>query len=130
MDQFETKLRAAKAEIERTKIVSPIDGPLDVDPGQRIEARAEAAPVLVVAASDAEIEALFEKKDIGEAKIGDQVTVRAPAASRRPFVGTIMRIEPLSGEKPLCKVTVTVTDPDLYLTIGMNADVLTLDKLD
>ena len=96
VDQFETKLRAAKAEIERTKIVSPIDGiviALDVDPGQRIEARAEAAPVLVVAASDAEIEALFEKKDIGEAKIGDQVTVRAPAASRRPFVGTIMRIE-------------------------------------
>ena len=93
-----------------------------------IEARPEAAPALVVAAPNAVIEALVEKKDVRDPDSGAEVSVRIVAFPDQSLVGRIARRDSLSGTKPLYKFIIDVVDPDVLLKGGMRAHIRTRNR--
>lgn len=131
-------LSFARANLEKLKVRSPIDGTvlqINTNPGE-LAAPSALQPLLMVAnLSTLNVRAELDERDISEIRIGQPASVRADAFPGREFQGTVASIAPLVEPSRLgtrgpnsrsdvdaVEVTVKLAQPG-PLTAGMRVDV-------
>lgn len=127
----EAALKAAKVDLDRTKIRSPIDGVVisrDVNLGQTVQASFSAPKLFVVAKDlrEMQITASVSEADIGGVEAEQSVTFTVDAFPGRTFTGKVreVRNNPTTTNNVVNYSTIIdVTNPDLKLRPGMTANV-------
>lgn len=129
--QREAALQQAEVDVERTRIVSPINGTVisrTVDLGQTVAASFQ-APELFKIAQDLRrirIEAQVNEADVGAVEDGNRVTFTVDAYPERTFEGSVTQVR-LSATELQNIVTYTViieaANDDRKLFPGMTANV-------
>lgn len=129
--QREAALRQAQIDLDRTRIVAPVDGVVilrNVDAGQTVAASLQ-APVLFTIAQDLrqmQVETSIDEADIGRLREGMPAVFTVDAMPTREFDGTIRQIRK-SPQVVQNVVTYTVVisadNRDLRLLPGMTANV-------
>jgi len=136
--QSQTSLANAKANLHQAKvnlsfadIFSPIDGVVlnrAVDQGQTV-ASAFATPVLFTIAKDLtkmQVEANIDEADIGQVRVGQEVTFTVDAYPNDVFQGTVnqIRLQPVIMSNVVTyTVIIDAPNPDVKLFPGMTANV-------
>jgi HlyD family secretion protein len=131
-------LAFTRANLEKLKIRAPIDGTVlqvNIHPGE-LAAPTSLQPVLLIAnLSTLNVRAELDERDVAEIKVGQAVSIRAPAYADKEFAGTVMSIAPLVEPSRLSsRATGNRTDVDAVevlvklaqpgpLTTGMKVDV-------
>jgi HlyD family secretion protein len=129
--QREAALRQAQIDLDRTRIIAPVDGVVilrNVDAGQTVAASLQ-APVLFTIAQDLrqmQVETSIDEADIGRLREGMPAVFTVDAMPTREFDGTIRQIRK-SPQVVQNVVTYTVVisadNRDLRLLPGMTANV-------
>lgn len=129
--QREAALRQAQIDLDRTRIVAPVDGVVilrNVDAGQTVAASLQ-APVLFTIAQDLremQVETSIDEADIGRLTLGMPASFTVDSMPGRNFDGTIRQIRK-SPQVVQNVVTYTVVisadNADLRLLPGMTANV-------
>ncbi|MEK9968923.1 MAG: efflux RND transporter periplasmic adaptor subunit [Ferrovibrio sp.] len=129
--QREAALRQAQIDLDRTRIIAPVDGVVilrNVDAGQTVAASLQ-APVLFTIAQDLrqmQVETSIDEADIGRLREGMPAIFTVDAMPTREFDGTIRQIRK-SPQVVQNVVTYTVVisadNRDLRLLPGMTANV-------
>ena len=127
---------AARAAVDKMTIRAPIDGTVLQVNVRAGEWAAPASPLLLLAnASALRVRAELDERDLGSIKVGQAVSVRAPAFPGREFAGRVSAIAPLvepgrlevRGPRNQIDIDVVEVMVDLALpgplAIGMKADV-------
>jgi HlyD family secretion protein len=131
VESAEAALNAAKVDLERTLIRSPIDGVViarNIEDGQTVAASLQ-APELFVIANDLrhmQVNANVSEADIGAIREGKPATFRVDAYPGRQFKGTISQIRYNATDLDGVVTYVTlieVSNDDLSLRPGMTANV-------
>ncbi len=127
--QREAAADEARVNLERTAILSPLDGVVirrDVEPGQTVAASLQ-APTLFSLAGDLRsmrVETRVDEADIGRVRVGQPVQFRVDAYPERLFTGEVHKIH-IAPEVVRNVVTyhvlVDAPNPDLALLPGMTA---------
>lgn len=125
----EADLSAAQSSLDKTTILSPIDGVvLDIGTraGQTITASSVIAPLFVLASSlqNLELQVDVDEADIGRVKVGDEATFTVEAAPDQQIRGSVRQVR--SGPTVADGVTsytavVRVNNSNLALKPGMTA---------
>jgi len=124
-------LESARARLEKSRIVSPIDGRVlsrEVEPGQTVNAGMQ-TPVLFVIAEDLSrmlLSASVDEADVGGVREGQQATFTVDAYPGRRFASRVLsqRNLPRSDQSVVSYETLlSVDNPDLLLKPGMTATV-------
>lgn len=132
----QAQLAVAQAQVQRdrtnmayTVIRSPVDGVVvsrEVDVGQSVAASLQ-APVLFKIAQDLskmQIDSNYAEADIGNIKVGQQVSFRVDAFPNRTFKGEVrqVRLNPSTQQNVVTyDVVVAVDNPEQVLMPGMTA---------
>ena len=131
VQQREAALEAARIDLERTEIRSPIDGVVidrAVDIGQTVAASLQ-APVLFTIAQDLteiQIEASVDEADIGTVREGARASFGVDAFPEREFNGEVaqVRLAPNEdGNVVTYTVVIGAANPDRRLLPGMTASI-------
>ena len=129
--QMEAMLSIAQIKLDRTTIISPIDGVVisrKVDVGQTVAASLQ-APKLFTIAQDLrqmQIDTAVDEADIGNVKKGQKVTFTVDAYKNKVFHGEVeqVRLQPIETSNVVTySVMVNVKNNDLLLKPGMTANV-------
>jgi len=129
--QREAALEAARIDLERTDIRSPIDGVVidrAVDLGQTVAASLQ-APVLFTIAQDLSqirIEASVDEADIGNVREGAEASFTVDAFPDRSFSGQVaqVRLAPVEAQNVVTyTVVINAANPDRRLLPGMTASI-------
>ncbi len=134
----EASLNKAKVDLERTTILSPIDGVVisrAVDVGQTVAANFN-APTLFTIAKDLRemrIEAAVSEADVGGVAEGQTVKFTVDAFPNHTFSGRVsqVRFEPVTSQNVVTYVAIVdVRNEDLKLRPGMtaNATIITSER--
>lgn len=124
-------LESARARLEKSRIVSPIDGRVlsrEVEPGQTVNAGMQ-TPVLFVIAEDLSrmrLSASVDEADVGGVQEGQRATFTVDAYPGRRFVSQVLSLRnlPRSDESVVSYETLlSVDNPELLLKPGMTASV-------
>ncbi|MFY9628539.1 MAG: alternate F1F0 ATPase, F1 subunit alpha [Methylocystis sp.] len=126
----EAALGAAKAELDETDILAPIDGIIvaqDLQTGQTVAPNAT-QPLFLIAASltAVRIEASVDAKDIGGIAPGAEVQFTVDAYPNRSFSGQVTQMDatpPTVGEAKVYALVITASNSDLSLKPGMTATI-------
>ncbi len=125
----EEAVRQAETTLERTRIVSPIDGVVlsrTVEPGQTVVAALQAPELLVVAQDLArmELRVQVDEADVGQVRDGQRATFTVDAYPEREFEATIQRVSyaPVDvGGVVTYEARLDVDNHELLLRPGMTA---------
>ncbi len=127
--QKQATLRQAEVDLERTRIIAPVDGTVisrTVDVGQTVAASLQ-APELFKIAQDLRrirIEAQVNEADVGQVAAGNLVTFKVDAYPGRTFEGTVTKVR-LAATEIQNVVTYTAiieaSNDDRKLLPGMTA---------
>jgi HlyD family secretion protein len=129
--QREAALEAARIDLERTDIRSPIDGVVidrAVDLGQTVAASLQ-APVLFTIAQDLgqiRIEASVDEADIGNVREGAEASFTVDAFPDRSFSGRVaqVRLAPVEAQNVVTyTVVIDAANPNRRLLPGMTASI-------
>lgn len=131
-------LRLNETNLEKSRIVSPIDGVVlmrNVDPGQVVASSLQ-APVLFTIAEDLtkmEVQVDVDEADVGKVREGQQAVFSVDAYPDRTFKATITQLrfgsEVVQGVVTY-KAVLTADNPQLLLRPGMTATAeITVDKV-
>lgn len=130
--QMEAALRVAEVNLERTTIISPIDGIVisrAVDAGQTVAAQFQ-TPTLFTIARDLtkmQVIANIDQADIGSISSSNQVTFTVDAFLGQTFDGTIrqIRLNPQIAQNVVTyNVVIEVENGDLKLKPGLTANLI------
>ncbi|MEK7775493.1 MAG: efflux RND transporter periplasmic adaptor subunit [Candidatus Zixiibacteriota bacterium] len=131
LKQAEASLQRAKVNLRYATILAPIDGVVisrNVDVGQTVAASLS-APTLFTIANDLrkmQVQASVDEADIGQVKMGQQVTFRVDAFPNDKFSGTLsqVRLAPIISQNVVTyNVIIDVDNANLKLMPGMTATV-------
>lgn len=131
VEQREAALEAARIDLERTEIRSPIDGVVidrAVDVGQTVAASLQ-APVLFTIAQDLagiRIEASVDEADIGSVAAGAPATFTVDAFPGREFSGEVAQVRLAPNEEGnvvTYTVVINAGNPERRLLPGMTASI-------
>ncbi len=98
----EAALSLARAQLERTRITSPLDGRCVYryrEPGEVVGIPMEGPPLLAVAGGALRVRADVDARDIGRVGVGQRVTCTAPAFAGRELTGKVVLLESTLGRK-------------------------------
>lgn len=98
----EAALALARAQLERTRITSPLDGRCVYryrEPGEVVGIPMEGPPLLAVAGGTLRVRADVDARDIGRVGLGQRVTCTAPAFAGRELTGKVVLLESTLGRK-------------------------------
>ncbi len=139
LEQSKASLAEARLRLDRTQIVSPIDGVVlsrQVEVGQTVQSSMNVAQFFTIAQdlSQIQIEASVLEEDIGGIDPGDMVTFEVNAYPGETFRGQVSQVR-RQGTESANIVTYTVVvaarNPDGKLLPGMTADAqITADRVD
>lgn len=126
----EASLSKVKVDLEKTTILSPMDGVVisrEVDVGQTVAASLNAPTLFTLARDlrDMRIEAEISEADVGGVNEGQTVTFQVDAYPQRVFTGTVsqVRFEPVTVENVVNYIAmVDVNNRDMKLLPGMTAN--------
>jgi len=127
--QHQAALRAARINLEYTRIVSPVDGTVvsrNVTQGQTVAASFQ-TPTLFIIATDLtqmQVDANVSEADIGEVALGDESSFTVEAFPGREFRGRVVQVRqaPQSVQNVVTyDVIVAVANAELLLKPGMTA---------
>ena len=111
--RYEVELSHAEDDLQRTTLVSPINGVV-ITPylDQKIGQRLEIGELFAVVENNSKIIAEIEvpEKDIGEVTIGAKVKLRTWGAPNRTLKGETKAIAPIAYEKSLPRIERTLTE--------------------
>lgn len=131
-------LAFARANLEKLRIRAPIDGTIlqvNIRPGELAAPTALQSVLLMANLSTLNVRAELDERDVAEIKVGQAVSIRAPAYADKEFAGAVASIAPLVEPSRLSsRVTGNRTDVDAVevvvklaqpgpLTAGMKVDV-------
>lgn len=127
----EATLMNSKVDLERTNIISPIDGIVisrAVEVGQTVQASFSAPKLFEIARDlrDMEISADVSEADIGQVAEGQDVTFTVDAYTDQQFVGKVQQVRnnPTTVQNVVTFATIIgVKNDDLKLKPGMTANV-------
>ena len=127
----EATLMNARVDLERTKIISPIDGIVisrAVEVGQTVQASFSAPKLFEIARDlrDMEISADVSEADIGQVAEGQDVTFTVDAYTDQQFSGKVQQVRnnPTTVQNVVTFATIIgVKNDDLKLKPGMTANV-------
>lgn len=126
LDQARANLRLARTAYDDSFIKAPFNGVViarNVNPG---EMASNIAPVVSLVNLDkVVVMATVSEDHINGLKQGQQVQVKVPAVSEKPFIGVIINISPAAD--PITKafpIKVQIENPEHKLKLGMFAEVL------
>lgn len=131
LKQTNAALDQSKVNLKYAIIRAPIDGVVisrDVDVGQTVASSFQ-TPKLFSIANDLkkmQVEASVDEADIGNVKIGQEVTFTVDAYQHQEFMGTVsqIRLSPQNVQNVVTYVVIIeVPNPDLKLMPGMTATV-------
>jgi len=125
------QLKSATVDLERTTILSPIDGIVisrNVDIGQTVQASFTSPTLFNIAKSleQMEIAAMVSEADIGTVEEGQEVKFTVDAFPSRTFTGLVsqVRYQPTTNQNVVNYATIiSVSNKDLKLKPGMTANV-------
>lgn len=125
------QLKSAQVDLERTTILSPIDGIVisrNVDIGQTVQASFTSPTLFNIAKSleQMEIAAMVSEADIGTVEEGQEVKFTVDAFPSRTFTGLVsqVRYQPTTNQNVVNYATIiSVSNKDLKLKPGMTANV-------
>lgn len=128
--QKQSTLKAAKTELERTKIRSPTNGVIigrTIEEGQQVTVTLQAQTLFTVAQdlTEMQIKISVDEADIGRIREGQQVIYTVDSYPRREFRGEVKQIR--MDAQPVQKVVTYVVvasapNPDKILIPGMTAN--------
>jgi len=129
--QREASVAAARVDLERTVIRSPVDGVVikrAVDAGQTVAASLQAPELFVIARnlSDMQVDTSIDETDIGRIRTGQTASFTVDAYPGRRFSGTIsqVRMAATSVQNVITyNVIVTFSNAEGMLLPGMTANV-------
>ncbi|GDY09882.1 RND transporter [Planctomycetia bacterium] len=134
VDQAQATLENSQANLDYTKILSPVDGIVidrKIDPGQTVAAQFQTPELFIVAPDmrkEMHIEASVDEADIGLIKVakekGYTATFTVDAYPEKVFDGTILeiRLSSITTQNVVTyPVIVSAANPDLDLLPGMTA---------
>jgi len=124
------ELNAARADLSKTNIVSPIDGTViarNLETGQKIAA-APVAPLFLVAAdlTVLRVEVNVGEKEGGAIKPGDRVSFTIAGLPNRSFPGEVAQIgrsPPTGQDAASYNIVISAPNADLSLKPGMSATI-------
>jgi HlyD family secretion protein len=128
----EATLSSAQVDVERTRILSPIDGVVisrNMDVGQTVQA-SFSAPKLFIIAKDLtrmQIEAMVSEADVGGIEVGQEASFTVEAFPTRTFAGRVSQVrnEAITTQNVVTYATIVeVSNGDLKLKPGMTANVM------
>jgi len=127
----EASLMNARVDLERTRIISPIDGIVilrAVEVGQTVQASFSAPKLFEIARDlrDMEISADVSEADIGQVREGQDVTFTVDAYTEEQFKGVVQQVRnnPTTVQNVVTFATIiNVKNDDLKLKPGMTANV-------
>jgi HlyD family secretion protein len=131
LKQTKAALDQSKVNLKYAIIRAPIDGIVisrDVDVGQTVASSFQ-TPKLFSIANDLkkmQVEASVDEADIGNVKVGQEVTFTVDAYQNQEFTGTVsqIRLSPQNVQNVVTYVVIIeVPNPDLKLMPGMTATV-------
>jgi HlyD family secretion protein len=126
----EAALRTAKISLDNTDIVVPFDGTVlerNIERGRSVKADPKANLFLIAAdLAIAQLESNMSEEDIGEVKVGNDVSVTVGSLPSRQFTGRVLQIDPaprtIDGVA-MHRVVVSAFDPDRRLEPGRAATI-------
>jgi HlyD family secretion protein len=129
--QREASVAAARVDLERTVIRSPVDGVVikrSVDAGQTVAASLQAPELFVIARnlSDMQVDTSIDETDIGRIRTGQTASFTVDAYPGRRFSGTISQVRMAATNVQnviTCNVIVTFSNAEGLLLPGMTANV-------
>lgn len=99
----EAALELALAQLERTRITSPVDGTCVYrfrEPGEVVGRMSDQVPLISVASGgDLRLRADVDASDVDRVWVGQPVEATAPAYAGRTFSGRVLKREPTLGRK-------------------------------
>ena len=128
VEQSEANVSQAKANLDYCTIVSPVNGKVidrKVEEGETVVSSMNAVPVLTIAEDLATVwvEATVPEADIGDVKVGQEVTFTADAY-RRKFKGVVKQVRiaaTTTNNVVTYPVIIEAENPDEMLFPGMTA---------
>jgi HlyD family secretion protein len=129
--QAQGSLDRAKVNLRYAVITSPIDGVVisrDIDVGQTVASSFQTPKLFSIAMdlSHMQVEASVDEADIGQVKVGQDVTFTVDSYADEQFVGRVsqVRLSPVIVQNVVTyTVIIDVENPDLKLRPGMTATV-------
>ena len=129
--QREAQLAAARVDLERTSIKSPVDGIVvkrSIEPGQTVAASLQAPELFVIAKNltDMQVETSIDEADIGRIRLGQTAGFTVDAFAGRRFEGEVRQVRKAAtvvSNVVTYTVVISAANPDLGLLPGMTANV-------
>ena len=129
--QREAQLAAARVDLERTSIKSPVDGIVvkrSIEPGQTVAASLQAPELFVIARnlSDMQVETSIDEADVGRIRLGQVASFTVDAFAGRRFEGEVRQVRKAAtvvSNVVTYTVVISAANPDLTLLPGMTANV-------
>ena len=129
--QREAQLAAARVDLERTSIKSPVDGIVvkrSIEPGQTVAASLQAPELFVIAKNltDMQVETSIDEADVGRVRLGQVASFTVDAFAGRRFEGEVRQVRKAAtviSNVVTYTVVISAANPDLGLLPGMTANV-------
>lgn len=128
--QREAQLSAARVDMERTSIRSPVDGIIvkrSIEPGQTVAASLQAPELFVIAKNltDMQVETSIDEADVGRIQVGQKASFTVDAFPGRRFEGEVRQVRKAAtvvSNVVTYIVIVSAANPELSLLPGMTAN--------
>ncbi|SKC55585.1 efflux RND transporter periplasmic adaptor subunit [Maledivibacter halophilus] len=137
---MEIEIDRIKSNIEKSDIISPIDGTvIEVNISELSVVNAEALMFKVQDTENLEVQTNISEYDIGKVKIGQPVNVTCDGADEKVYEGTVAYISPNAiiekngqGTETIVKVKIDINDKDTKLkpNFSANVEIKTASKKD
>jgi HlyD family secretion protein len=129
--QREAQLAAARVDLERTSIKSPVDGIVvkrSIEPGQTVAASLQAPELFVIARNltDMQVETSIDEADVGRVRLGQVASFTVDAFAGRRFEGEVRQVRKAAtvvSNVVTYTVVISAANPELTLLPGMTANV-------
>ncbi|MBQ7567409.1 efflux RND transporter periplasmic adaptor subunit, partial [bacterium] len=131
VDQSKASLQSAEVDLGKTTICSPSDGivlSVAVSEGQTVAAQYQAPELFTLANNldEMQVQASVDEADIGQVKVGSDVTFTVDAWSDREFKGKVVEVRQAAStvnNVVTYPVIISTDNPDMCLMPGMTATV-------
>lgn len=137
---IEIDIDRIKSDIEKSDVISPIDGTVvEVNVSELSVVASEALMFQVQDTENLEVQTNISEYDIGKVKIGQPVKVTCDGADEREYKGTVSYISPNAviekngqGTETVVKIKIDINDKDTQLkpNFSANVEIKTANKKD
>lgn len=137
---IEIDIDRIKSDIEKSDVISPIDGTvIEVNVSELSVVASEALMFQVQDTENLEVQTNISEYDIGKVKIGQPVKVTCDGADEREYKGTVSYISPNAviekngqGTETVVKIKIDINDKDTQLkpNFSANVEIKTANKKD